>query len=91
MTEVDRARQRVQEITKDHERQVKELRGEWAQVQCTRDHLRQELLDARAELKTASAVRAHLEERLRAPVRPVASRTGGGKAQRARKRTRSGK
>jgi len=40
----------------------------------------QELLDARAELNTASAMRAQLEERLRAPVRPVASRTGRGKA-----------
>ena len=62
LTEVDRVRQNAKEQErhiKDFERQVKQLLSE-------RDTLREEIQGARAELKTAIAVREQLELRLRA-------------------------
>jgi chromosome segregation ATPase len=65
LLEVDRSRQLAKEATKDQERQVKELRAQVTALHSERDHLREQLVDARSELKTASAVREQLDERLR--------------------------
>ena len=70
LMEVDRGRQGAKEAAKDHERQLKELRGSIASLQSDRDHLNQELVEARSEVKTALAVREQLEERLRAMTTP---------------------
>jgi Plasmid replication region DNA-binding N-term len=68
LTEVDRARQLAKEAGKEHERQVKELRDRLGSLQKDRDQIRQELIDARADLKVAvAAVREQLEERLQVP------------------------
>jgi hypothetical protein len=63
--EVDRARQHTKELTKEHRREVKELRQRTDALLEERDELRQHLSDARAECKAALAVRGQLEERLR--------------------------
>lgn len=64
LREVDRARQTTKEAAKEHQNQVKELRRRVDAVQEERDELNQNLLEARADLKTAAAVREQLEERL---------------------------
>jgi len=91
LTEVDRARQLTKESAKEAERQMKDLRNRVELLQTERDHLRQERLEARAELKTASAVREQLEARLRALANPVgrAPGTRRPKAKRPRKPTRT--
>lgn len=66
LQEVDRARQTTKEAAKEHQNQVKEIRRRVDALQEERDRLRQDLLEARAECKTALAVREQLEERLRA-------------------------
>jgi hypothetical protein len=66
MTEVDRAREGAKEAAKEHDRTTKELRKEIRTLSNERDQLRGGLLEARGELKTAAAIRAQLEERLRA-------------------------
>lgn len=66
LMEVDRARQGAKEAAEDHERQDKVLRGQVGSLQADRDRLRQELIEARSNLKTATAVREQLEARLRA-------------------------
>ncbi len=65
LREVDGARQSVKDAAKEHERQFKALRNQLDLHQSERENLRQQLGDARSELKAAHAVRAHLEERLR--------------------------
>lgn len=87
LTEVDRARQLTKEATKEYERQVKELRERIASLQNDRDQIRQELVEARSDLKTAMAVREQLEERLRVMAVPPArsSRTMGPREKRPRK------
>lgn len=67
LTEVDRARQLAKEAAKEHERQNKELRERVGSLQKDRDQIHQELINARADLKAAIAVREQLEERLRGP------------------------
>ena len=66
LVEVDQARQHAKEAGKEYEHQTKELRRRLEAVMGERDGLRQSLLESRAELKTAAAVREQLEERLRA-------------------------
>jgi Plasmid replication region DNA-binding N-term len=70
LMEVDRARQVAKETAREFEWQVKELRGQIGPLQTERDHLRQELIVARSDLKTATAVREQLEERLRVMKNP---------------------
>ena len=89
LTEVDRLRQTAKEQErhlKDFERQVTQLRSE-------RDTLRQETQGARAELKTANAVREQLEMRLRVNAAqaspPVARKLKKSVAKRAKRRGRS--
>lgn len=71
LTEVDRARQTAKDADKEHERQVKELRGRVGSLQKDRDQIRQDLMEARSSLKATAVVREQLEERLLAspPVR----------------------
>lgn len=63
-------------------------------LQSERDQLRQHLLEARAELKTAAAVREQLEERLRTASRPAPERAAmvgpALKVRAPRKRSRRG-
>ena len=66
LLEVDRARQQAREATKEHEQQTRELRRRLEALTSECDGLRQNLLEARADLKTAAAVREQLEARLRA-------------------------
>jgi len=66
LVEVDRARQHVKEAAKEHEQQSRELRRRYEALASERDDLRHNLFEARADLKTAAAVREQLEERLRA-------------------------
>jgi hypothetical protein len=70
LTEVDRARQGAKEL----ERQIKEVRTQVKTVRTEREHMRIELIEARAALKTATAVRAQLEERLRVAAPSARSR-----------------
>ena len=63
---MDRARQHVKEAAKEHEQQSRELRRRYEALASERDDLRHNLFEARADLKTAAAVREQLEERLRA-------------------------
>jgi chromosome segregation ATPase len=92
LTEVDRARQIAKEAGKEHERQIKDLRERMGSVQKDRDQIRQELIEARSDLKAATAVRAQLEERLRAAERlsrnespsAKAKARGPGKSKKAR-------
>ncbi len=81
---VGRGRQRAKEAAKEHERQVKELRDRVGSLQNDRDQIRQELIEARSDLKTATVVREHLEERLsRSRSSPTKSkRKGSGKPKR---------
>jgi chromosome segregation ATPase len=81
LREVDRARQQNKETAKEHLNQVKELRRRAEALQDERDELRQNLLQARADLKTAIAVREQLEARLRASSEKVS------KASRSDRRT----
>jgi predicted nucleic acid-binding Zn-ribbon protein len=62
LTEVDRVRQNA----KEQERHIKDVQRQVTQLVAERDTLRQELQGARAELKTALAVREQLDLRLRA-------------------------
>jgi uncharacterized coiled-coil DUF342 family protein len=55
----------AKEADKEHERQVRELRDRMGSLQKDRDQIRQELVEARSDLKTATAMREHLEDRLR--------------------------
>ena len=64
LTEVDRVRQRAKEAAMEHERQNKEFRERVGSLQKDRNRIQQELIEARADLKTATAVREQLEERL---------------------------
>ena len=66
LRELDRARQQTKETAKEHQSQIKEFRRRVETLQAERDGLRENLLEARAELKTATAVREQMEERLRA-------------------------
>jgi chromosome segregation ATPase len=74
LVEVDRARQHVKEATKEHEQQTRELRRRNEALASERDDLRHKLLEARADLKTAAAVREQLEERLRSTERAAPER-----------------
>jgi hypothetical protein len=65
LTEVDRTRQIAKEAGKEHERQIKELRERVGSLQKDRDHLHQELIEVRSDLKAATVVREQLEEQLR--------------------------
>jgi predicted nucleic acid-binding Zn-ribbon protein len=81
LTEVDRARQLAREAAKEHERQLKELRERVGSLQKDRDRIQQELIEARTDLKSATAAREHLEERLSrsrsSPTNPAKSRRKG--------------
>jgi hypothetical protein len=70
LTEVDRTRQLAKEAAKEHERQNKELRERVGSLQKNRDQLHQELIEARSDLKTATAMREQIEERLRTTTNP---------------------
>jgi hypothetical protein len=87
LTEVDRARQLAKDAAKEHERQVKELRDRSGSVQNDRDQIRQELVEARSDLKTATAGREQLEERLRMMTTPPVrtSRTARPRGKQSRK------
>jgi len=79
LTEVDRARQLVKESNKEYERQIKELRDRIGSVQNDRDQIRQQLIEARAELKTAAAMREQFAEHLQRveTLQNSAARTSG--------------
>jgi chromosome segregation ATPase len=64
LLEVDRARQHGKGAAKEHEHQTKELRRRLEALTSERDELRQNLLDTRGELKTATAVLEQLKEHL---------------------------
>ena len=90
LTEVDRARQGANDVAKEHERIVKELRAQISSLQTERDHLRHEVVETRAELKTALAVREQLEKRLRVlPTPHEEAQTAESKSRRHRKRKRT--
>jgi len=65
-SQIDRGRQAAKDSAKDHERQIKELRGQITQLQTQRDELKRDLQEARAELRTAVSLRAQAERRLAA-------------------------
>ncbi len=65
LAEVDRARQAGKDATKEHERQAKELRTRLVSLETERERLRDELVEARSDLKAAAGLREQLEERLR--------------------------
>jgi len=54
MLELDRARQDAKESARDHERQLEELRMQIGSLRDNRDELRQQLGEARAEVKVAA-------------------------------------
>jgi hypothetical protein len=87
LTEVDRVRQLAKEANKEHELRFKELRDRMSSLQTDRDHIRQELIETRSDLKTSTAVREQLEERLRLMTTPPVrtSRTTGSRGKRPRK------
>jgi Plasmid replication region DNA-binding N-term len=68
LVEIDRGRQAAKETVKDHERQLKELRAQLAQLHTQRDELKRDLQAVRAELRTAVSHRAQAEKRLAAMV-----------------------
>jgi chromosome segregation ATPase len=74
LLEVDRARQQARQVAKEHEQQTRDLRRRFEALTSECDGLRQNLLEARADLKTAAAVREQLEARLRAAERAVTER-----------------
>jgi len=90
LTEVDRARQVAKETAKEHRQQVQEWRNRAERSRTELDHLQQELLEVRSEVKAASAVREQLEQRLRVLANRVSDRpdTGRPKVKRSRKPTR---
>jgi predicted nucleic acid-binding Zn-ribbon protein len=61
LTEVDRVRQHA----KEQEQQIKDFKREVTHLKSVRDTLREEIQGARADIKTAAAVREQLEMRLR--------------------------
>jgi chromosome segregation ATPase len=69
LLEVDRARQQGKEASREHEQQTQELRRRLEVLTSERNEFRENLLDARAELKTVAAVHEQLEERVRAAER----------------------
>ncbi len=64
LVDIDRERQTAKEAAKDYERQLKEMRGQIAQLQTQRDDLKRDLEEARAELRTALSLRAQADKRL---------------------------
>ena len=56
----------MRQNAKEQERHIKDVQRQVTQLVAERDTLRQEIQGARAELKTALAVREQLELRLRA-------------------------
>jgi len=66
LLEIDRGRQAAKDVAKDHERQLKELRGLITQAQAQRDELKRDLQEARADLRTALSSRAQAQKRLAA-------------------------
>jgi chromosome segregation ATPase len=66
LVEIDRGRQAAKETAKEHERQLKELHAQITQLQTQRDDLKRDLLEARAELRTAVSLRPEAEKRLAA-------------------------
>jgi predicted nucleic acid-binding Zn-ribbon protein len=88
MLELDRARHDAKETTRDYERQLKELRTQIGSLHDDRDHLRQQLAEARAELKAAGELRAQLERHFQRPQPGTGRPTGGAKSKRPAKRKR---
>jgi chromosome segregation ATPase len=66
LVEIDHGRQAAKETAKDHERQLKELRGQITQHQTQRAELKRELQETHAELRTAVSLRVQAERRLAA-------------------------
>jgi DNA repair exonuclease SbcCD ATPase subunit len=64
LLEIDRGRQAAKETTKDHERQLRELRLQLSQVQGQRDELKRDLSETRADLRRTEAARTLAERRL---------------------------
>lgn len=73
LLEIDRLRQQAKDAAREHEKDLKELRRRLEVTTSERDDCRQNLLDARAELKAAMAVREQLEDRVRAAERERAA------------------
>lgn len=73
LLEVDRARQTAKETARKQEQQIKDLHGQIGRLRSERDERRQELHEARSELKAGAAVRQQLEERLRKSARGSAA------------------
>jgi chromosome segregation ATPase len=88
MLELDRTRHNVKETARDRERQLKELRTQIGSLHDDRDLLRQQLAEARAELKAAGELRAQLERHFQRPQSGTGQRTGGAKSKRPAKRKR---
>jgi chromosome segregation ATPase len=88
LNEVDRARQSAKETAKEQERQSKELRAQIHQLQAQGVEFKQDLQEARSELRTATTARTQLEKRLAAVARARgnAQRTASSKPMVRRKR-----
>jgi chromosome segregation ATPase len=72
LTEVDRARQLAKDAAIRHEREKKELRERVNSLQKDCDRLKQEVIEARSDLKAAAAIREQLEERVRVTINTAA-------------------
>lgn len=88
MLELDRTRHDAKEAARDHERQLKELRSQIGTLHDDRDQLRQQLADARAEVKAANQLHAQLERHFPRPQPPGGRQAGIAKPKQRSKRKR---
>jgi hypothetical protein len=88
MLELDRTRLDAKETARDHERQLKALRSQIGSLHDDRDQLRQQLADARAEVKAANQLHAQLERHFQRPHPPGGRRAGSAKTKQRSKRKR---
>jgi hypothetical protein len=88
MREFDHTRHDAKETARDHERQLKELHAQMRSLHDDRDQLRQQLAEARAELKAAGELRAQLAHHFQRPQPGAGRRTGGAKSKPPAKRKR---
>jgi uncharacterized coiled-coil DUF342 family protein len=91
LVEIDRGRQAAKETAKDHERQLKELRAQIAQLQSQRDDLKRDLQESRTELRTAVSLRAQAEKRLATIMLKAVKAARTAQAKSAASRSTSGK
>jgi len=89
MLELDRSRHEAKEAVRDHERQLKQLRTQIGSLHDDRDQLRNQLAEARAELKASIDVRAQLERHFPQPKQGGERQSGGAKSKHPSKRKRT--